>query len=258
LGVTTNQPLLAAILSNPEFIHGNYDTGFIPRHIEQIKTNWTKKLLSLETNEELLLAAWLFQMEQINNNENKVWKNMGLSRAWRNNRHQYQNIEMEIGQQKHTLWYQQVAGSEFRVSFGNTQDAKLEKGIKLQASNSQKIEFEFKDKRLEFSIRQHKNMMFIHHPDLGEVIVSILPRLLAVTEIQNKSNHVAPMPGKIIKVMVRAGDKVKINDELIIIESMKMENCVKASTAGLIKEVCVSHGQLVEKNEQLIRFESEG
>jgi biotin carboxyl carrier protein len=39
---------------------------------------------------------------------------------------------------------------------------------------------------------------------------------------------------------------------------MKMENCVKASTAGLIKEVCVSHGQLVEKNEQLIRFESEG
>ena len=71
------------------------------------------------------------------------------------------------------------------------------------------------------------------------------------------NRYLSSMPGKIVKVFVRQGDKVKVGDELVIIESMKMENSVAAHKTGVVKDVFVSSGQMVEKNEQLIQLEGE-
>jgi len=46
----------------------------------------------------------------------------------------------------------------------------------------------------------------------------------------------APMPGNIIEVMVNVGDEVKEDDELLILEAMKMENPICAPTDGTVKE----------------------
>jgi len=55
-----------------------------------------------------------------------------------------------------------------------------------------------------------------------------------------------PMVGKIISVSVKVGDKVSENDQVAVLEAMKMEMPVVAPVAGMIKEVCVSAGQEVE------------
>ncbi|MGQ9507996.1 MAG: biotin/lipoyl-containing protein [Thermodesulfobacteriota bacterium] len=55
-----------------------------------------------------------------------------------------------------------------------------------------------------------------------------------------------PMVGKIISVPVKVGDKVKEDDQVAILEAMKMEMPIVAPTSGTIKEVCVSPGQEVE------------
>ena len=65
----------------------------------------------------------------------------------------------------------------------------------------------------------------------------------------------APMPGLVLQAEVKVGDKVKKGDSLIIIEAMKMENIIKAVSSGIIKEIFVSSGQAVDKNEKLIEFE---
>lgn len=70
-----------------------------------------------------------------------------------------------------------------------------------------------------------------------------------------RANNVkAPMPGLIVDLRVKEGDKVKPGDALLILEAMKMENMIKASAESIVKSVKVMKGDSVEKNQILIEF----
>jgi biotin carboxyl carrier protein len=63
---------------------------------------------------------------------------------------------------------------------------------------------------------------------------------------------VSPMPGTIIEVLVKTGDKVNADDELIILESMKMENPICAESDGTVTEVKVKEQDKVQANQVLL------
>ena len=65
----------------------------------------------------------------------------------------------------------------------------------------------------------------------------------------------APMPGKIIDVLVKVGDKVSEDDELVILEAMKMENPIYAPADGVIKEVRVAKDDKVDSDQVLLVLE---
>lgn len=65
----------------------------------------------------------------------------------------------------------------------------------------------------------------------------------------------APMPGLIIEVSVQAGQEVKENDQLLILEAMKMENSILSPRDGVIKSITVAKSQAVDKGQLLIEFE---
>jgi biotin carboxyl carrier protein len=65
----------------------------------------------------------------------------------------------------------------------------------------------------------------------------------------------APMPGKVLDVVVNVGDKVKKGDVVLILEAMKMENVLKAQGDCVIKSVLVESQQSVEKNQILVELE---
>lgn len=62
---------------------------------------------------------------------------------------------------------------------------------------------------------------------------------------------VAPMPGMIVKFEKQVGDTVSEGDTVVILEAMKMENTIKAPTAGSIKAINFSSGDSVAKNDVL-------
>jgi len=66
---------------------------------------------------------------------------------------------------------------------------------------------------------------------------------------------VAPMPGRIVKVMVRVGEQVKAQQALMVIEAMKMENELRAVAGGTVTDVRVAEGALVESGAALIVIE---
>lgn len=71
----------------------------------------------------------------------------------------------------------------------------------------------------------------------------------------NKINSIkAPMPGLIIDLKVKAGDEVKQNDPLLILEAMKMENVIKSPGDAVVKAVKIKKGDSVEKGQILIEF----
>jgi biotin carboxyl carrier protein len=54
------------------------------------------------------------------------------------------------------------------------------------------------------------------------------------------------MVGKIVSVSVKVGDKIKEDDQVAVLEAMKMEMPVVAPVTGTVKEICVAAGQEVE------------
>ena len=65
----------------------------------------------------------------------------------------------------------------------------------------------------------------------------------------------APLAGNIWSVLVEVGAKVEEEDELLIIEALKMENLVYSPCAGTIKEIRVKKGDKVEEDDLLIVIE---
>jgi biotin carboxyl carrier protein len=72
-----------------------------------------------------------------------------------------------------------------------------------------------------------------------------------------QGNHAltAIMPGRVLQVLVKEGDRVQVGDVLCVLEAMKMENELHAHAAGTVQRVLVKPGQSVEAGEALILFE---
>jgi biotin carboxyl carrier protein len=62
----------------------------------------------------------------------------------------------------------------------------------------------------------------------------------------------SPMPGRVVKVLVKKGDAVQAGQGLVVLEAMKMENEVRAKAAGTVTDVHVTPGSAVEGNAKLV------
>lgn len=67
---------------------------------------------------------------------------------------------------------------------------------------------------------------------------------------------VAPMPGLVVRVNVSEGDRVRAGQGLVVMEAMKMENELKAATAGVVTKIVVTPGSAVEKGALLLELEA--
>lgn len=70
----------------------------------------------------------------------------------------------------------------------------------------------------------------------------------------DKSKIAAPMPGKVVKVLVKAGDVVEPKQKLVIVEAMKMENPLIAPFKAEIKAINCGDGELVDAERILIEL----
>jgi biotin carboxyl carrier protein len=66
---------------------------------------------------------------------------------------------------------------------------------------------------------------------------------------------IAPMPGKVVRVPVRPGDRVEARQPIVVIEAMKMENALTAGRAGIVRDVLVEEGMSVEAGRPLVVLE---
>ena len=70
-------------------------------------------------------------------------------------------------------------------------------------------------------------------------------------EAEGRQQVVAPMPGKVIRVLVREGETVQAGQGLLVVEAMKMQNEVRSPKSGTVERVLVKEGQPVIAGEAL-------
>ncbi len=73
----------------------------------------------------------------------------------------------------------------------------------------------------------------------------------AALEAEGSQRVLAPMPGKVVRVLVKAGEAVEIGKGILVVEAMKMQNEVRSPKSGKIDRVLVSEGQAVSAGEVL-------
>ncbi|WP_282434410.1 acetyl-CoA carboxylase biotin carboxyl carrier protein subunit [Desulfosporosinus orientis] len=65
----------------------------------------------------------------------------------------------------------------------------------------------------------------------------------------------SPMAAKVFQILIKVGEAIAEDDEVIVLEALKMENPVYAPEGGVVKEIKVKEGQQVEEGDVLIVLE---
>jgi biotin carboxyl carrier protein len=73
----------------------------------------------------------------------------------------------------------------------------------------------------------------------------------AAAEAEGRQQVLAPMPGKIIRVLVKAGDSIELKQGLVVVEAMKMQNEIRSPKSGTVERLMVAEGQAVNTGEVL-------
>lgn len=70
-------------------------------------------------------------------------------------------------------------------------------------------------------------------------------------DAEGRQEIVAPMPGKVIRLLVKAGDQVETGQGLVVVEAMKMQNEIRSPKKGRIERLQAKEGQLVNAGDIL-------
>jgi biotin carboxyl carrier protein len=70
-------------------------------------------------------------------------------------------------------------------------------------------------------------------------------------EAEGRQQIVAPMPGKVVRLLVKAGDRVEAGQGLLVVEAMKMQNEIRSPKSGIVERVLAKEGQPVTAGEAL-------
>jgi biotin carboxyl carrier protein len=92
--------------------------------------------------------------------------------------------------------------------------------------------------------------------EASQITASSPPALPSIPTSAELADHavVAPLPGVIKTIAVRPGQRVSPNDELVIIEAMKMDNVIRATRTGVIGTIYVTEGRQVAYGEPMLDY----
>ena len=227
-GVTTNRDFLVASLRTKDFLDGKTTSDFID------KTNPQRAVVlegSMLENALSAVALWIQGQNRENANILKE-----IPTGWRNSRLPRQKINLRYLEEDLVISYKANRDGSFDINNGT-----VAKVIEWSPSG---IDIEVNNSRFFSKVTRDNENIVIHGP-WGDALFTILPRFTLPGSEALAGGLVAPMPGKVVDLKVKAGSKVKKGDTLVILEAMKMEHQVKAPEDGKITKV------LIKKEDQL-------
>lgn len=236
-GTTTNRDLLVRILRHPEFLDGRTDTAFLERH------DPAELGAPLPTDvEAMALAAALFGHDR-RRAEAPVLKT--LPSGWRNNPTDPQVVRFGTP----------VGDVEISYSFGRDgATASLADGEPVPFSHrvdGDAVTLEIDGRRRTYRVALHGAIHDVDGPTGGMRLVEV-DRYPSAESLTHAGSLAAPMPGKVLSVLVAAGDPVAAGDALVVMEAMKMEHTLRAPVSGVVEDVRAAEGDQVEADAALV------
>ncbi len=248
-GIQTNLSYLLGILRHPAFKENRISTKFCDEHTQEIIEKVEKE--KEETGVKYPVFAYTLHSLNANRNENEnnIWKRIGY---WRN------IMEIPLDVNGNTLWLkiERARNSSYEFLFENEHY-----NLHLEEITEHGIRFTVDDHSFKASVSTDKkftgwvSMQGMTWQVIRKDILNTSSDFSAASRGNSESNLFAPMPGKVIKVNVKEGDRVKRGTILLVVEAMKMENNITAECEAVVEKIVVNEGDMVDADLQLVYLE---
>jgi propionyl-CoA carboxylase alpha chain len=219
-GLVTNRALLVDVLRHSAFLSGDTHTGFLDEHrlTEAVDRDLTPSAL----------AAALTQAARRHTG--------ALPIGWRNLPSQSQRVRYE----------------DVEVDYRHTRDGIVTSlPITVVSADEESAVLELDGLRNRFHVSVYGDSVEVDSP-LGAVTLRTVPRFPEPVATVAPGATVAPMPGTVVRVAVEQGQQVEAGAELLVLEAMKMEHRILASSAGTVTELRITLGQQVDSGDVLV------
>jgi 3-methylcrotonyl-CoA carboxylase alpha subunit len=243
-GLRANTAFLAKIVQNAEFVAGNIDTGFIDTHLADLVP-----AAGLPAPEIIALAA-LHELETRKTelavaDPGSPW---AIGDSWVLGGGRFEPVSLE------------TAGEAIAISAKCTNEAwQIElDGTSLSVSgvlDGASLVGEVNGKRFAGGVIELGNGFVLMHGGSSYEFTRPDPLDVELEDQAGGNRFTAPLPGKVIQVMVKPGDKIRKGAALVVLEAMKMEQTIQAQSDGVVDVVAVGEGDQVEAGATLVSFE---
>jgi len=239
LGLDSNQRFLLQVIRHPAFADGLTTTDFIERH----KNDLLKPLATPHRTALFLIAA-----------VQRARSRFLASGQLRVSEHNYplQLAAHSNGEQHHVAVLAHNA-DHFSASIdGQSYEVEILKSPGNRSAGRIAIDGHSHS----YSSAASNNSIYIHLGGQGPFNLEYLSRFSRGIQHDNVGGFRAAMPGRVVAVQVKAGSEVRVGDRLVTMESMKMEHTTLSDSDGIVSELHVAVGDIVEKGKLLIEIEA--
>ncbi len=254
-GVTTNLDFANSILNHPAFIKGELSTGFIDEFFDNGDAKIDPPIEQLIDMVIATTVVYHFWKNLVRESLKPMTAKVGLSHKPAQ-RHCYvvkgnkDIFEVELqGQVSSRDWSVKVNGNEFAVVAPVFEFYR--RRLKLSINGVNKY----------FRLQYRQNFIWNAHCGISRIFELYTPREWELAQYmpkEKKGAHenvlLSPLPGMVVSILVKQGDRVYRGQDLVVIESMKMECGVSSPCDGIVEKVTVAAGKAVETDEVLITF----
>ena len=105
------------------------------------------------------------------------------------------------------------------------------------------------------SVAKDGELRFIHLDGADYELRKVTEFEEEFEETEDEGSLSSPMPGRIVKLLVKPGEPINKGQDLLVVEAMKMENKIIAPFEGTVKEIYFSEGDQIEANVPLMEIE---
>jgi len=263
VGLTTNVGFLSRLVSSKAFSGADLDTGLIERSRDELfppPAAVPDEVLALATSAELLrLGRDAHAHAVASGDPYSPWSDCD---GWRLNQDNHHVFVFKAGERQHAVTVHYRPGGAFEVELpGGRRMLSCETAPPApqfspsQGERAGHVRAWLDDESIAATVVRSgatidvfcaggRHTFELHDPWLAEVEADM-----------HGGGLTAPMPGKVIAVLVDIGAKVERGVPLLIMEAMKMEHTIMAPAAGAVKEILYGVGDQVAEGAELIRFD---
>ncbi len=256
-GVSTNIDFVTRVLCLPEFAEGNLSTGFIDQHFEGGKAKLSPAIQYLRLAAMAATLIYHTRTVAVRKSLRHMVSDIGVKREHDRSQHymvRCQDDVFEVVLEQPPVSGQvctiQVDGAMFQVEIPRFEF--FRRRLKLTINGQ----------AYRFRLRFDESFMFMSFNGISRLFEIYTPKEWEMMKFMPEKadrapNNIllCPMPGLVVDVLAQKGERVFRGQNLVILESMKMESGVASPIDGVIAEVLVNKGQAVEADQTLIKFE---